>query len=176
MITHDELTEIGAFYKPHGIKGEISAGFDYDIDPDSLRCIVLDMDGIPVPFFIESWRSRGLERFLIKLEGIDDERAAQSISNKPFYGLTAELDIEPDNPEDGMYLLDMIGFTLFDGDKSVGIIENIDDSTDNILLHVADEGGHTVYIPFAEDWIESFDPDKKTLNMNLPDGIIDLNN
>ena len=59
MITPDILTSIGTFFKPHGIKGEISATLDYDIDPSELRCIVLEIDGIIVPFFVDSRRPKG---------------------------------------------------------------------------------------------------------------------
>jgi len=59
MIRRDELTPIGTIYKPHGINGEVTATFEQGVDPESLRCIVLDRDGIFVPFFINSIRSRG---------------------------------------------------------------------------------------------------------------------
>lgn len=51
MITSDEIIEIGAFVKPHGVKGEISAQIDYEIDLQELKCLIIDIDGIFVPFF-----------------------------------------------------------------------------------------------------------------------------
>lgn len=176
MIRPDDLTEIGSFHKPHGIKGELSAGFDYEIDPDNLRCVIVEIDGIYVPFFIESWRGRGNERFLIKLEGVDDENSASAFSRHPIYALTNELDLEDENDDEGMYLYDMIGFTLFDGNKPVGVIKDIDDTTENILFHVEDNNGRIIFVPFADDWTESFDQKAKTITMNLPEGILDLNN
>ena len=176
MIRLDDLIEIGSFHTPHGIKGEISAGFDYDISPDDLRCIVLDVDGIFVPFFIESWRDRGNERFLIKLEGVDDETKASAFSKRPIYAIANEVDFEDESDPDGMYLYDMIGFSLFDGESFIGEITEIDDTTENILFHVYTPDGGTIFVPFAEDWIESFDPEVKKIIMNLPDGILTLNN
>ncbi len=52
MITLDRLTPIGRLGKPHGINGEINAYLDVDIDIDSLKRIILMIDGIYVPFFI----------------------------------------------------------------------------------------------------------------------------
>ncbi len=52
MIAAESLTEIGHFVKPHGINGELSAVIDRDIDIDSLRCIVVSIDGIFIPFFL----------------------------------------------------------------------------------------------------------------------------
>ena len=37
MISPDEIKEIGTFVKPHGVKGEISAQIDYDIDLQKLK-------------------------------------------------------------------------------------------------------------------------------------------
>lgn len=176
MIRRDDLTEIGAFYKTHGIKGELSAGLDYDLDLDELRCIVLDVDGIFVPFFIESWRLRGPGRYLIKLMGVDDESEASLLAKHPFYGLTDELPESEDDDDEGFYLYDLVGFELFSNHDLIGKITRVDDSTANILLIVENAEGNAVYVPFAEEWIEEFDHDNKTIVMNLPDGIIDLNN
>lgn len=176
MIRPDDLIEIGSFYKPHGIKGEIAAGLDYDIPIDDLRCIITEVDGIFVPFFIQSWRGRSTDRFLIKLEGIDNETEAQALAKKSFFGVADEIDIDDDDPADGMFLYDMIGFTILDtANNTVGTIEDIDDSTENILLNVVDPDGCKLLVPFAEEWIEEFSPDSKTLTMSLPEGIIDLN-
>lgn len=46
MITLDRLTPIGRLGKPHGINGEINAYLDVDIDIDSLKRIILMIDGI----------------------------------------------------------------------------------------------------------------------------------
>lgn len=173
MILLEQLTQIGSFYKPHGIKGEISAGFDYDIDPDSLRCVIIEVDGIFVPFFIESWRTRGPGRFLVKLEGIDDESQASTLAKKSLYAISDELDIEDDS--DGIYLSDLIGFDFYEGEIKVGVVKDVDDSTENILIIVEDANGKPVYIPYAEDWIENVDIEGKTIEMTLPEGIIDLN-
>ena len=46
MILRTDITEAGVFNKPHGIKGEISATLDFDIDLSDVKCIVLDVEGI----------------------------------------------------------------------------------------------------------------------------------
>ena len=56
MILKEELTEIGRFGKPHGIQGEINATVDDDVDVDAINRIVVNIDGIYVPFFIRSIR------------------------------------------------------------------------------------------------------------------------
>ncbi len=177
MITPDILTSIGTFFKPHGIKGEISATLDYDIDPSELRCIVLEIDGIFVPFFVDSSRPKGASLWLVKLDGVDSEKSASAFSNHEIYAITAELpEGLVDEGEDGLYLYDLEGYTLKEDANVIGTIDGVDDSTANILLIVKTPAGGTVYVPFAEEFLTDIDKDNHTITMTLPEGLIDLNN
>ncbi len=176
MIKKESLVSIGTFFKPHGIKGEVSASFDYEFDPSELRCIILEIEGIFVPFFIENARRRGSSSWLIKLDGVDSEKYAATFSNHDIYALADELpEGLSDEMEDGLYLYDLVGFKLQDHDNPIGIIEGIDDSTANILLQVRDNNGAIIYVPFAEDFITGINKNSETLLMSLPHGLIDLN-
>lgn len=175
MILQEDLTSIGSFFKPHGIKGELTAELDYDLSPEDLRCIVLDIDSIYVPFFIESFRPKGNSSWLIKLDGVDDEKQANDFVNKEIFGVTAELDLDEEEGE-GIHLYDLIGYTLTSDGQTVGAISDIDDSTANVLLSVTLPDGSTIYVPFADELIVELQPETKTIEMNLPTGIIDLNN
>ncbi len=176
MILRQQISSIGSIFKPHGIKGELSASIDADIDLDELQCVVLDIDGIFVPFFIEEWRSRGSERVLIKFDGVDSESAAASFANKEIFAITEQLPIADDDDDDErLYYDDIIGFTIYDGDTEVGQVSLVDDSTANVLMHVNTASGSTVLLPLSADLINDVDADNKILKMNLPDGLIDLN-
>lgn len=172
-ITRNDLRTIGRIYKTHGIKGEVSAALD--TDPASLRCIVLEIDGIFVPFFIESARPRGTESWLIKLEGIDDETAASSLVAHDIYGITEEMPVTPADDPDEVVLEDLMGFELFDNTTPIGVIEDIDDSTDNILFIVKNAVGDMIYVPFSDELLIDYDLGKRYISMNLPDGLLDLN-
>ena len=52
-------------------------------------------------------------------------------------------------------------------------ITDVDDSTENALFVVENEG-KTVYIPISEDFITEIDEQGKTIEMDLPEGILDL--
>lgn len=175
MIERRQLTEIGETVKPHGIKGEISATIDADIDISSLRCIVMDIDGIFVPFFLSSYRSRGSEAVLLSIDGINDENEAAKICSQPIYALTDELPQEEENDDEGFYMSDLVGFQLKDTDgKVVGTVTGYDDSTSNILLIIEDKAGVSRYVPMADELVEEFDPDNHTIMLNLPTGLFDL--
>lgn len=174
MIKESELTEVGKLFKPHGIKGELNAELDYDLTPDDLRCLILNIDGIYTPFFVESSRPKGTDRWLFKLEGINDERQAAPLVNHEIYAVTAELPFDAEDG-DGVHLFDLIGYELVDGETTVGEITDIDDATANLLLIVRTPAGKTVYVPFAGEFVAAIEPENKRVVMNLPEGILDLN-
>lgn len=175
MITDKEIRPIGHIVKPHGINGEVAATIDCNIDLADLRCIVLKIDGINVPFFLSSVRPRGSEAMLLTVDGIADERQANEICNLDIYALASDLRHDDDSDDDGFYISDLVGFTLKNSDgTTVGIIDDFDDSTANILLLVKNDREVTNYIPMAENLISDFDPENKTITLNLPAGILDL--
>ena len=79
MIRQEEVYKIGKIGKPHGVKGEVSLRFSDDVfDRVDAEYLVLEVDGILVPFFMEEYRFRTDEVALVKFEGIDTvERAAE---------------------------------------------------------------------------------------------------
>lgn len=175
MIERRQLSEIGETVKPHGIKGEISATIDAGIDITSLKCIVLDIDGIYVPFFLNSYRSRGSEAVLLSIDGINDENEAAKICGQPVYALTEDVPNDEAYGEDGFYMSDLIGFQLKDSDGEVaGTITGYDDSTSNILLIIEDKAGVARYVPMADELVEEFDPESRTIMLNLPKGLFEL--
>lgn len=170
MITADQLTEIGRYNKPHGINGEISATFDCDtMIVGELSTLVSPMDGIFVPFFAENIRPKNGDTLLLQLEGIHSEAMAKRLVNSPIYALTEEM------PEqDDVYCDFFIGFTIVEPDgNSIGEIIDVDDSTENALFLV-NHKGDTIYVPISEDFIVGINEDKKTIVMDLPQGLLDI--
>lgn len=179
MIIESEIIEAGKFNKPHGIKGEISATVEIDIELDDVKCIIIPVDGIYVPFFIESVRPKNNDTYLITIDGVDSEEKAQYFTNRRFFILKSDLD-ESDkeyDEEDGFYAADLIGYTI-DDDRAgkIGTITDINDTTQNVLFLVETENGEEVYVPVADEFIVSVDTEGKIIRTSLPDGIVDLNN
>ena len=173
MIHESQLTTIGHLVKPHGINGEINMSIEYEIDILSLKCFVLNMDGIYVPFFIEACRSKGVDARLITVDGITNEIQAADLCGKTVYALTDDLDFDSDEDQAGFYATDLIGYQILDGNVNIGEIIDIEDSTENALF-VVKSGDNVVYIPIADEMIEDIISETNTIVMNLPEGILDL--
>lgn len=177
MIRDNEIAPIGATLKPHGINGELSATIDCDVDIDGLSCVIFDIDGIFVPFFIKSYRSRGAEAVLLTIDGIGSEIEAAGLANHEIYALKSDLPDETDTTDnEGIYLSDLIGFnvTMSDGERTVGVIEDFDDTTENTLIKVIDANDKAYLLPFAEELIAGIDMAGKSINLDLPEGLLEL--
>ncbi|MBR6867209.1 MAG: 16S rRNA processing protein RimM [Prevotella sp.] len=168
MIKSEEVYRIGRLGKTHGVKGEVSFQFDDDIF-DQVDCdyLVLDVDGILVPFFIEEYRFRSDSVALVKFEDIDTQQRAAELTGCDVYFPRA-LAAEDESPS----LTMLVGFDIVEanGGTTVGRIAAIDDSTANLLFELEDGR----LIPANDDLIEDIDTQQQKITMSLPEGLLTL--
>lgn len=173
MITRGMLTPAGEFNKPHGIKGEISASFDPRVDVGALKCVVAEVNGLFVPFFIDAIRSRGADAVLLTIDGITDENEAKLLSRKPLYLLNGDAALAADDEDDGFYVEDLVGFSALDEDGAViGKIAGVDSTTANVLFVIDRPDGSEALVPVADEFIDGIDPESATITLRLPDGLL----
>lgn len=167
------LTPAGEFNKPHGIKGEISASFDPRVDVGALKCVVAEVNGLFVPFFIDAIRSRGADAVLLTIDGITDENEAKLLSRKPLYLLNGDAALAADDEDDGFYAEDLVGFSALDEDGAViGKIAGVDSTTPNVLFVIDRPDGSEALVPVADEFIDGIDPESATITLRLPDGLL----
>lgn len=174
MIKRSELTEIGTALKTHGINGELNVVIPVDVDLDDLSCLIIDMDGIFVPFFIENARQRGADGYIVKFEGITSDLEGAEFRGKTIYALSREV-VDGEISDDGLYADDLIGYRVTSTDALLkGEIEDIDASTANVLFVVRTDDGKTCLVPVAEEFIDNIDSEKSEVTFNIPEGLLDL--
>ena len=169
MIKKEEEYKIGRIGKAHGVKGEVSFSFDDDVfDRVDADYLILEVDGILVPFFMEEYRFRSDNTALVKFEDIDTQDRARELTNCDVYFLRSEAD---DEEEELSYSF-LVGFDIIDDQsgQKVGKIASIDDNTLNILFELEDG----TLIPASEELITDIDKDNKTITIALPEGILEL--
>lgn len=171
MIRAEDIYKIGKLGKVHGIKGEISFLFDDDVfDRTKADYLILDIDGIFVPFFIEEYRFKTDSNALMKFDGIDTMERARELTGCDVY-FPREL---TDSDEGIMSWSEIVGFSIIHAGTGqlIGKIASIDDSTLNILFCL--ENGSL--IPASEELITTIDQEKRIITINIPDGLLELNN
>ncbi len=169
MIREEEVYQIGKLGKTHGVKGEISFLFDDDVfDRVDADYLILKIDGILVPFFIEEYRFKSDSNALMKFEGIDTQEQARELTGTDVYFPRSLAD-----SDDGTLTWSvLVGFDIIDADsgRTVGRIASVDDSTLNILFCL-DDGR---LIPASEDLIIAVDQQARSLTMHIPAGLLEL--
>ena len=169
MIKKEDVFKIGRLGKTHCVKGEVSFHFDDDIfDRVEAEYLVLDVDGILVPFFMESNRFRSSNLAYVIFRDVDTmERAAE------LTGCDVYFPRELAATEDEMPILEMlVGFELVDAANGqiVGRITDINDQTANVLFEL-DNG---MLIPASDELILNVDTEKEEIVMDIPDGLLSL--
>jgi 16S rRNA processing protein RimM len=170
MIRPEEVYRIGRIGKAHGVKGEVTLLFDDDIfDRVDADYLVLEVDGILVPFFIEEYRFRSDTTALMKFEDIDTQERARELTNCDVY---FPRDLTPLDDEDELRWSFFVGFDIVDAktSKTVGTIARVDDQTVNVLFELEDGS----LVPAAEELITAVDQEGKTITIALPEGLLDL--
>ncbi len=167
-----ELLRIARVLKSNGTEGEILMGFR-ETNPEDLNLkepVFINFDGLPVPFFIESFSKKGTNRALVRLTGVKNLEDAEEIVGKDIQAKAEAILQEED--EDDLTVDDLIGWTLLDSDnETVGEITDYEDIPGNTCLYVETKNGQ-VMIPLHEDLILSVDEESKAITVDIPEGLI----
>ena len=169
MIRQEEVYKIGRLGKAHGVKGEVSFQFDDDIfDTTDADYLILDIDGILVPFFMEEYRFRSDALALVKFCDIDTLQRASELTGCDVYFPRSIADEGTEGPSLAM----LVGFDIVDAsdNKVVGKIASIDDTTQNILFELEDGR----LIPASDELIDDIDTEQQIIKMNIPSGLLAL--
>ena len=169
MIRQEDVYKIGRLGKTHGVKGEVSFQFDDDVF-DRVDCdyLVLDVDSILVPFFIEEYRFRSDSVALVKFEDIDTQQRAAELTGCDVYFPR----VLADSDEGSMSWAEIVGYSIVDAStgRTVGKIASIDDSTINILFCLEDG----TLIPASEELITDIDQENRIITIDIPEGLLEL--
>ena len=169
MIKKEDVYKIGRLGKAHGVKGEVSFQFDDDIfDTADADYLILDIDGILVPFFMEEYRFRNDSLALVKFCDVDTQQRASELTGCDVYFPRSIAD----ERAEGLSLSSLVGFDLIDanGNEKVGTIAAIDDTTQNILFELEDG----TLIPASDDLITDINTQQRQITMNIPEGLLTL--
>lgn len=170
MIKEQEVYKIGVIGKAHGVKGELSIQIDDDVfDRVDAEYLVLKLDGIFVPFFMEEYRFKSDSVALVKFEGVDTQERARELTGVEVY-FPREL-AEQDEEAELSYAA-LVGYTLIDNNSGnpVGTIAYVDEQTINIMFELEDGR----LIPASEELIVDIDQQARTITLDIPEGILDL--
>ena len=170
------MQQVAQVLKSNGTDGELVLGFR-EIAPEDINLkepVFIVFDGLPVPFYIESFTKRGNTKALVRLTGIGSMEDVEEITGKAVY---IEEDQLPEmSLEDDGYAA-LVGWMLLTPAEDeealieVGEITDFFDIPKNPCIEVETENG-AVMIPLHEDFILSVDPEYQEIIMQIPAGLL----
>ncbi len=167
-----ELLQVARVLKSNGTEGEVLVGFR-GISPEDLNVkepVFIEFDGLPVPFFIESFTRKGTNRAIARLTGVKNLADAEELAGKDVFAVKEAIDSGED--EDFLSPDELTGWTLLDADnRTVGEISGYEDIPGNLCVYVETADGQAM-IPLHEDLILSVDENSRTITVAVPDGLL----
>ena len=158
---------IGKVLKSNGTDGELLVSF-LDVNPQDIDLqepVFIEFDGLPVPFYFESFTQRGNSRALVRLTGVRSLKDADELAGSALYADYFEEEDEED----------FTGWTVLDQDnKTLGVVTDLEDIPGNPCLWVRMADKKQVLIPFHEDLLINVDTEKQRLTLRIPEGILEL--
>ncbi len=161
------MLRIGKVLKSNGTEGGLVMSF-LDIIPEDIDLqepVFIEFDGLPVPFFFESFTPKGNNRAIVQLTGVRNLKDADELSGADVYADYFEEDQEED----------FTGWTVRDQDgREVGSVSAFEDIPGNTCLWVQRADGQEILLPLHQDLVLGVDENKHILTLTIPDGILDL--
>ena len=160
--------------KTQGRHGEVAVELHSDV-PDrfsvGLKLSALAEDDSRRELQIEEfWPHKG--HLVLKFAGVDSISEAE-----PLIG--CELQVprsERAQLDPGWnYVSDLIGSVVFDSGREIGKIEDVQFGTGEAPLLIVGAGSKRYEIPYAEAYLKSVDLEHKQIQMQLPEGMLELN-
>ncbi len=170
----DQLVRIGYTQKTHGTQGEIKIQIEEEYREDFMNSKIafLEITGKQIPFFLEN--VRGGSPLIVKFEDTNTREDAQFLTGKAVFLRAQDVQKPEEKDPDELALEDLVGFRIVDltyGD--IGEIEEIAELPEQ-LLAILTYQNREVLIPLVDDLIEEIHLRKKTVIMDLPEGLLEL--
>lgn len=166
-----EMLKVARILKANGTEGEVLMSFReiFPEDIDTQGPVFILMDGLPVPFFIESFARKGKDKALVILTGVANLEDAEELVGRDVYvDASGYEDVETE--EDFSAL---VGWTLLDDNGAgAGVISGYEDIPGNPCIYVDTENGQYM-IPLHEDLILSVDDSRREIKMIIPEGLLE---
>ena len=169
-----EFITLARVLKTQGRHGEVAVEVHSDVPNrfrERMHLWSLAEDGSRRELEIEDlWPHKG--QLILKFVGIDSISKAEELAG-------CELQVPGEQRaqlEPGWnYLSDLIGCTVFDGDRELGNIGEVRFGAGEAPLLVVRAGSKEYEIPYTEAYLQQVDLSHKQIRMSLPEGLLEVN-
>jgi 16S rRNA processing protein RimM len=163
---------LGRISKTHGFEGAVTVKLEKNLieNVPEMESVFLEIEGKPVPFFIEESEYPGGDILRLKFDGYDTiDKVTEFMGCRVFLTTGKINKSETDIRTFHNYKICLPDNSL------VGTIREIIENPAQLLLEIISSDGKELLIPFHEDFILDIDHRKRIIKMELPEGLKDLN-
>jgi 16S rRNA processing protein RimM len=160
--------------KTQGRRGEVAVEVHSDV-PDRLRAglrlFALAEDDVRRELkVLDAWPHKDF--VVLKFVGVDSISAAESL-----VGCELQVPLIERAPleQGATYISDLVGCLLFDGGREVGAVKDVRFGAGEAPLLVVGVGKIELEIPYVQEFLWGLDLERKRIEMNLPEGLLDVN-
>ncbi|HTJ88295.1 MAG TPA: ribosome maturation factor RimM [Terriglobales bacterium] len=172
--TAEEFVTLARVIKTQGRHGEVAVQVHSDI-PDrlhpGLRLFALAQDNSRRELQIDdAWPHK--DWLVLKFAGVDSISDAELLIGSELQVPASE---RAELEAGAAYVSDLIGCVLFDRDREIGAIRDVRFGAGEAPLLVMGSGKNELEIPYAQEFLVRVDLEGKRLDMNLPEGLLEVN-
>lgn len=166
-----DFVEIGNVIKTHGVSGELIIELDNpEILEETKEPVVLEIEGLRVPFFIEHAQAISAQRARVMFDCTHTEQRAKTLVGCKVFVSPDSLDIVEDDFASPNAIS---GFDVIDKKNGdLGKVQSVENLNVNPVMVV---GEKNLLIPFHPQFISKIDFKKKIVRTNVPDGLLEIN-
>jgi len=163
---------LGRITKVKGYEGTVTIRLEKSFTEEipGLNPVFLEIEGKPVPFFTTEPDYTGGGLLKLKLDGFESLEGLNE-----FTGCRVFLDAGEGEQNPVKNISGIAGFKVLTKDRiTAGTIREIIENPGQWLMSVETESGRELLIPLHEDLIIKVDKKKKTILMDLPEGLMEI--
>jgi len=167
-----EYFKIGKIVAIYGVKGEVLLKHDLG-KKTSLKGVqaifIEDKKDSFFPWFIQSARIKSDTEVYLKLESIDTRETAMKLSQKEIW--FNETDFKKFAAKSSP--VSLLGYTIINNKEPLGEILEVIEQPHQLLCRLEIKGKE-VLIPLNENFLQKINHTKKQVNVELPEGLIEI--
>ena len=158
------MLKVAQVLKSNGTDGELLMSF-LEVGPEDIDTeepVYIYFDGLPVPFYFESFNQRGTNRALVRLTGVHSLRDADELAGRDVFADYFETEEDED----------LTGWKVLSEDGTpIGTITAYEDIPGNLCIYVDTTGGERL-LPLHDDLVLSMDDTARTITLRIPEGLL----
>ena len=164
---------LGRISRINGYDGSVSVKLEksfLDKIPE-MESVFIEINRKPVPFFISLSEYSGGDMLKLKFEGYESYEKVSEFTGCRVYLTTISEETQSAEKSENI-----LGFRVFHQNKNlIGTVREIVQNPGQDLLKIISPENKEILIPFHEDFITSLNTKKKTIRVELPEGLTDIN-